>query len=101
MPIKVAPLPQQYNWMSAFGHPPDDVRLVHRAGNHTGMENYWKRADEMLKSGRAFEQAVWAPKASGGEPAVAAMPTQPPPAVPARKAAHPPKKLSKPRPRGD
>jgi len=42
IPLRATDMPRQFNWMSAFGNPPDDVVHIHRAGSHGGLDDYWR-----------------------------------------------------------
>ena len=42
MPLRVTDLPQTWNWMGVYGEPPKDVLMIHRAGSHDRIDQYWE-----------------------------------------------------------
>ena len=42
MPLRVVDMPRTWNWMGAFGEPPKDVMMIHRAGSHDRLDQYWE-----------------------------------------------------------
>ena len=54
--IKVEQLDRRFNWMPAFGTPPETVRIIHPAGGHSWIDRTWEASDALFYGGNSAPQ---------------------------------------------